>query len=368
MPTKSIDNCVGALLDMYSSDKKLFSFSSVLRSGKIVNDFTNPSTVRYTINSLLGLSQVPSHWLRGFDVEKETAAFMAQNSTSIVNAGDQGLLLHLLSVSAMESDSIRRAVLQRVRADGEIGRLTLQEVCWILSGLSSSADLTGDEESLEAARQVAETIEKSFLNRDTLLPFHQASGLRRRFVSFGGISYFLMALTSYSSLAGNEYLATVAREATRRVIDLQGPDGEWAWFYDADRGVIVDWYEVYSVHQLSMAQLFLLPQHNLGLDEAAPAISRGTSWALGNNQLDERMIYDEPFFTHRSIRRKGPATRARRLAGAWIRTGTRLGARPAPKWSLEVNPECRSYELGWFLYAWAPIAELPGTEDLLRLK
>ena len=367
MPTEPLLACSETLIRMYSAERKLFSFSSTLEDGRIVNDFDNPTAIRYTVNSFLGLVKVPDKWRSGFDVEGEAHAFMESKFASVVNPGDKGLLLKLAAVAGLPSDAIREDVL-RLAADKEsLMRLPLQEVCWILLGLTASARHHGDEVALEAAGRVAQILEQEFFNRDTLFPFHAAGGPRRRFVSFGGISYFLMAMDAYARLTNDEYLAAITRESTRRVIALQGRFGEWAWFYDADRGSVVDWYEVYSVHQLSMAQLFLLGQSANGVDEASAAISKGTRWAHGENELGCRMVFSEPFFTHRSFRRKGPATRARRLAGAFVRAGTGLAAKPASVNALEVNPECRSYELGWLLYVWAPIWEVPGTEDLISL-
>ena len=50
-------------------------------------------------------------------------------------------------------------------------------------------------------------------------------------------------------------------------------------------GAIVDPYPVFSVHQDSMALLFLLPALDRGLPGTAEAISRSLAWCFGENEL-----------------------------------------------------------------------------------
>jgi hypothetical protein len=62
------------------------------------------------------------------------------------------------------------------------------------------------------------------------------------------------------------------------------------------------------------------------------------------------MFVDEPFFfAYRAIERDERAAKARRYA-RWL---AHAEGETAAAGSLRVNRECRSYHLGWILYAWA---------------
>ena len=80
-----------------------------------------------------------------------------------------------------------------------------------------------------------------------------AGGLRRRFASFASQVYLAIACYHYGELSGDSSALTLASNCVRRLIALQGPQGEWPWFYDAISGRVLDFYEVYSVHQYGMA-------------------------------------------------------------------------------------------------------------------
>ena len=64
-------------------------------------------------------------------------------------------------------------------------------------------------------------------------------------------------------------LAILAANAcVTKLIALQGPQGEWPWFYAAGQGTVVDFYEVYSVHQHGMAPAIL--HHAIRITFRAP--------------------------------------------------------------------------------------------------
>jgi hypothetical protein len=106
---------------------------------------------------------------------------------------------------------------------------------------------------------------------------------------------------------------------------------------------------VFAVHQDSMAMLFLHPALDRGVPRIAKAIDRSVAWDFGENELATPMFVEEPFFAYRSIERTERAPRLRRYARS------RLAARaPAGREArvVRINDECRSYHLGWILFAW----------------
>jgi hypothetical protein len=172
-------------------------------------------------------------------------------------------------------------------------------------------------------------------------------------VSFGAIVYFLWSLYEYSQVFHDKYAAAIFRESCLRVIGLQQNMGEWPWFINANTSRILDLYQVYSVHQDSMAMLFLLPAKESGISEADPAIKNSYDWLFGSNEMGENMIAPEPFFIYRSIRRKGTfEIRKRYVRSLLLSLSRKEGERARPS-SLEINRECRSYHLGWILFVWS---------------
>jgi len=59
---------------------------------------------------------------------------------------------------------------------------------------------------------------------------------------------------------------------------LHGKEGEWPWFINAKKFQVIDWYQVYSVHQDPMVVLFLLAAWQKGLNEADHAIRISVNW------------------------------------------------------------------------------------------
>jgi len=66
----------------------------------------------------------------------------------------------------------------------------------------------------------------------------------------------MLALYQFGSAFDADWAIGLANQTAQRVIALQGPRGEWGWFYYVPRGSIVDFYKVYSVHQHGRAPAF----------------------------------------------------------------------------------------------------------------
>lgn len=190
--------------------------------------------------------------------------------------------------------------------------------------------------------------------------FDAASGPRRRFGSFATQTYLVLACYAYGKLMSDDRAIKIANACTRKLIERQGPHGEWPWFFDAVSGRVLDFYEVYSVHQYGMAPAFLECAEQHGVFEARNAIIRGFNWVLGNNQLRKSMLVPDLHLSIRSQVRKGELrTKTWRVLRA-IRNAT-LGFEAAlvdPS-ELELRLECRSYELGWILWSFGRRSDLP---------
>jgi hypothetical protein len=342
-----VEGALDFLPRAWDEERALYSFSAtLLTGGELEQDWSHPQTVRYTINSLLGL-----HAALGAGALPAIDAFAARHAAQIASPADLGLFAVL---TAECDDGVRAAsALAGIDAAATLPsvRLNMQDLGWMLWGACACAraNIPGGE---AAARRLLDRILEEFVHPRTGLPVHSLRAYRRNVVSFGSLVYFLRSLHEAARTLGDERAAVRFRDGVERALALQGPQGEWPWMIDVARGRAFDRYPVFGVHQDSMSMLFLLPAIAAGAAGAAQAAERSLRWVHGENELGLRMVVDEPFFfAYRAIERDERAPKTRRYA-RWV---TRSEARPARPGSLRVNRECRSYHLGWILYAWAPL-------------
>ncbi len=304
-------------------------------------------SLRYSLMTYIGLTKASAD----FELDALRAALWAELGAAELRPGDYGLYLWADGVRGDGSDAadvIGRAEDALEGAGGLPGREG-QEVSWLALGLLRNA----------AARETApgERLLRAAL--DELLSRAGASGLlrhygsahvRRRFANFATQIYGLLAL---SAAAGEDDRALpAARTLAERLIALQLQDGGWPWLYDADRGRVVEPYEVYSVHQHAMAPMGLLElAETTGDRRYADAAVHGLGWIHGRNELGLEMVDEGEQLIYRSIRRKRPFDRIVLYAS----TATSLALRrslPLDGRGVELNATCRPYELGWLLEAW----------------
>jgi hypothetical protein len=344
------------LMRMYREEDALFSFSARQVGDGIVNDFDHPGTLRYTINSFAGLQAAAARGGIEWPVDAELERFLTIHGHRVSSPADQGLLLMVLATAGHDrAEALQRQVAALVSEPGRLAELDLQDLSWMLMGLTRYAAATGRPDDRAPCDRLFRFLDRRLLDKRTMIPRHSLGRWRGALTSFGGVAYFLRALADYADAFSDAYADAIFRESAGQVVSLQGRHGEWPWFMDARRCAVLDWYPVYSVHQDSMAMLFLFPLLDRQVPGAEDAIARSWAWLLGDNELGRPMLRADPFFIDRSIRRsQSPRLeRALRYAGGAARylTGTR--GRPADPSRLTVLEECRSYHLGWILYTWS---------------
>jgi hypothetical protein len=190
--------------------------------------------------------------------------------------------------------------------------------------------------------------------------FDAAFGPRRRYASFATQTYLLLACYAYGELMNDDRAIQIANTCTRKLIERQGSNGEWPWFFDAASGRVLDFYEVYSVHQCGMAPAFLERAEQHGVLEARSAIIKGFNWIVGQNQLAKPMLVPDLHLTIRSQVRKGELhTKQWRVLRALRNSMLRREAILIDPSELELRLECRSYELGWILWSFGQRSDVP---------
>jgi hypothetical protein len=318
-------------------------------------------SLTYTLIVLLGLLRAEEHGLEhGFHLGALRSRVLSEIYSSDAKAGDFGLALWAESRS--EGDAVQELVgaLERRLRDGGLEPVMSMEVAWIVIGLTEAGTRGGLGAGESILAQAREQLVEARRPHGGLVT-HVGRGRRRRLPHFADQIYSVLALSQLARIRDDGE----ARDAGRAIGDLllenQMPNGAWPWIYDALRGTVVEPYELYSVHQDSMAMIGL---HGLTEATGEPhyreVAVRSLDWNYGNNELGVQMFDREAGMIYRSIRRQQRfhrALQARNAAAAYFRAAPRL----ADPEELELNRAMRPYHLGWLLEAWA------GREELARV-
>jgi hypothetical protein len=342
----------------YDRNRALFSYSTCLnKRGDVVNDFRLQASLRYTINTYLGLSEAERHggdieWLGS--VSDRVHEFLALHEQSLTSAADYGLLLVLLAATDPSHPIVSRSLnhLERIVAREDAANLlNMQDLGWMLWGASSWAE---HAQAARLAERIFGLIRTEFLHPETGLPRHSLARYRPHTVSFGSIVYFLRSMSAYAEASGSEEARELFTAGVERALSIQGADGCWPWMIDVRSGRPFDLYPIFTVHQDSMAMLFLHPAEQIpGVLEA---IERSVQWNFGHNELGVQMVRTEPYpWIFRSIERDERLPRLRRYVRG---LGQAPNESPRPSRRIRVNAECRSYHLGWVLYTWSDPARV----------
>jgi hypothetical protein len=215
--------------------------------------------------------------------------------------------------------------------------------------LAGHGDLPGLAEQVDAARQILEgncgpSGVYGHLSRDRSLSGY----LRGRIGSFADQVYPTIAFARLSLALQDEDARQMALRTAEKMCELQAPLGEWSWHYDSVSGKVVSRYPVYSVHQHAMGPMMLFAASEATGRDFGEAIYKGLSWISGNNELSRDFVEPSLGLVWRSIYLDSmDAYTDAGLRFFQFRAGNVDGRR------LKVRYECRPYELGWLLYAFA---------------
>jgi GT2 family glycosyltransferase len=316
------------------------------------------SDVFYTLNVLLGLSRV-RHLDHGVDLPTTFQRNVVQLETLPVPKYAFGMALWTAAELELE---LPGGVLRKIKLllDDKRTWETFrgQDLGMVLCGVVAQARRNPAEWSA-AADELLEFLLERFHCKSGLF-FDCAAGPRRRYASFATQTYLTLSCYDYGQLRKETRAVEIANQCTLRLLELQGPNGEWPWFFDVPGGRVLDLYEVYSVHQYGMAPAFLQIAERLGVPGARAALIKGFMWVVGENQLHFPMLVPETHMSIRSQVRKGELwtnkIRMARAVGNSLlgRKGALIDAS-----GVELRLECRSYELGWILWSFGQREDIP---------
>ena len=322
------------------------------------NESLPPSDVFYTLNVLLGLSRLPA-----MPEDIDALKIFRRN------------VLHLTRLPVARY-AFGMALWTAARLGGDlppdvkqaIHRLLTDRACWeefraqdigmLLTGVAAQVR-AGNREWEHYAAPLFRFLRERYHAASGLF-FDAPAGFRRRFASFATQTYLTIACYHHGEIASDDVAIAMANGCARKLIELQGPGGEWPWFFDALHGRVVDFYEVYSVHQYGMAPAWLELAQAHTVDGAQAAMVRGFNWMFGANEMKRAMFVPELCLSIRSQVRKGELkTRKRRVLRAIGNAYAQRSAGLIGGAGLELRLECRSYELGWILWSFAQRGDVP---------
>lgn len=310
-------------------------------------------SIRYSLIVLLGLLRAER---AGIEVPIATDGLRDAIDAALdrpeVTPGDIALRLWVetRALSGASGDLVARLE-QALAASGGLPAREGLELAWIVTGLAMTRD-PGERGRLLLAAALDQLIEANQAPNGLFRHYGDPARRRRRFPNFATEIYSVHALAVTAQQGLDERALPAARRGGDRLLALQLPDGGWPWLFDAERGTVVERYEVYSVHQHGMAPMGL---HELaeatGDRRYADAAARGVPWMFGANELGADMAPFERGMTFRSIRRRRPLDRLWLYANT--ATSVLAGRGGASGRLLEINLTCRPYELGWLVEAWS---------------
>jgi hypothetical protein len=339
----------------------LFSHKTVVRDGAYVNREPN---VLYSTVSLVGIL---IQGRRPADSVLPLGAAMDSAHAAVADRGVPGELANMVWASALAGDARGETLLAtlsetepRSRPSGELGQ--------VLHGLTIGADAfpgKRDAAMAAAARCAAELEQRFCPGADVFRATPPRRGLPRReliesrFTHFASQVYPLHGLAAFHLAAGTRPPDAVGLVA-RRVVEAQGSLGQWWWLYSTRARRVVEGYPVYSVHQDGMAFLGLMELERLGVGDFAEPLRLGLDWLSGANELGTDLVDREPPLINRCIQRSGSEADGAygisrpnfiRAIGRSLVPRAVRDRNEAEAADLEVLHECRSYHLGWLLYA-----------------
>jgi hypothetical protein len=323
------------------------------------NESIPHSDLYYSLNVLLGFASIRNAvLLEPYDIPVLFRALCGELPKWPVRNGAWGMALWAaaeldLDTPAVAADRLRSVGTHLATASA----WTAQDVGLSLSGATAQAGR--DASWRPIARALAKLLMEHFRGPGALFR-DSGRGPRRHFATFATQVYAALSLYQYGEAMGDAEAIAAANACSARLIALQGPQGEWPWFYLPSSDRVLDTYEVYSVHQHGMAPALLHHAVRNQVAGARAAIETGFRWIFGANEMGCSMLRPDLSLIYRSQRRPGlQGRREVRLVRAAIVAATGGSGRVGEKVGLQLTEEMRSYELGWLLWSFGGRSDYP---------
>lgn len=344
---------VAGLVPMFDREKQLFCYKLKKTPNGLVQEGISH---RYTVITLMGLHRLEESGADSPIEIKPVFDRLLANTEWVDNAGDLGLLLWLCALMAPDrlSELARGLDVKTALArfgDAKQGRT--MELAWFLAGLSHGS-LARPGWLPEAKELAVETYGQLIRNQGERGAFghlsrsKSISGMVRGGVgSFADQVYPIYAMSKFALAFGDGKAKDKALDCALNICEAQGSLGQWWWHYDSATGQVVDGFPVFSVHQHGMAPMTLFALGEAIQSDFRPWIYKGLQW-IADNELGFDMEDRAANLVWRCIARPTSRKYLNVAAGLFSHRDNQTS-----RDNLSVLFECRPYELGFLLYAFA---------------
>ena len=351
-----------ALERMYDSKSNLFVFNWNVETGE-----KGPLSERYSAMAAIGLLAAKARGIVvSLPVHDVIQALLGRlEGLEKRGPGDLALLLWAHACAHGEACA---PVMQRLLPGGKLEPLLeqlrtqqLASIAWTLAAfVALYRKLQPNPFLAHVCESIADLLCTAFDLRTHLFRYHIARdrrgrslfGYHRSFGNFAVQSYPIYALAACHEVMGNERALRVARWCADKICSLQGPQGQWWWIYNVDRGTIADKFPVFSVHQDGMGPMALGKLSRAGSSDYSEFIARGFQWLYGINELGVSMLDWKNHWILRAIQRTPlfykASYHANLLRSRFSSRGVDNDSSP-PRGGLETLKETRPYHMGWML-------------------
>ncbi len=239
----------------------------------------------------------------------------------------------------------------RRQARANLGRIPVEQLAWLVSGLTEASVLSGDGGSALLEQAAGELVSR--VQGESGLAHDLHHRLRGSAVSVSGQFHVLHAFCQLTRAGHDGLVGDRAQQAAASLVALQREDGGWPGLVDPVRAEPAAWYPALAVTHVALAPLAFRAAAQIGLQgDFDNAVAGGLAWAGGGNQLGFDLVHEKEGRIDRGIlprREPGAIGRGLTLAGRRIR-----GRLPEPEPErLILDPAVSSDDLGWVLEAWA---------------
>ena len=344
------------LVPMFDARTQLFCYSLKKTERGMVQEGLSP---RYTMMTLMGLNRVEQAGGESSIAIRPALDALLKNLDWVKDIGDLGVLLWTCALIAPERLG---EIESRIELDSALTRYSsakrgvTMELAWFLTGLSNWVLACPEKQSRlgDLAFQTFSLLKKNrgeqgffgHLSRGA-----SVSGMARgRIGSFADQVYPIYGMTRFSQAYGEASVLQLALQCGRGLCAAQGSLGQWWWHYDSLSGRVLEGYPVFSVHQHAMGPMTMLALGEAAGCDFTPWIYRGLNWINAANELGFNMEDEDAGVIWRCQYR--PTSQLKTYLKAAFSGEDAAKAYEAKK-DLKVLYECRPYELGWLLYAFA---------------
>jgi len=345
-----IQFCIKGLEKAHLPSENLFSASRQLLGDRMVYYRDRRNEYRFTMNALMGLQKAKE---QGNDIFLDPEAdfhLMAKRIHEMAHSPeDIAATLWTGRAIGTPIPQAAEALFQSLlTAAPRLKNLSAKGLAWMII-----ACVTGDKKHVDRAGTLVKLAESKYISDETKLVREHTAGIRRNWSSFGAHAYIAYALLLYARRTGDGRAAGLGLQIVRKLVELQGDDGQWAWMYHVPTGKVADFYPVYSVHQYAYAPFFLLEAVDLGHSEFREPLVRGFRWILGNNEMKETMVEPKHHIVWRRVFRAGLNAKLVKIfrALAVIHFGVKADIEKPP--AIQIDRQCWGFEMALPLLAFA---------------